>query len=461
MFKLDVAVTPKFRLLVLNSYGFLPVKDGGHERCFNLYCQLSKKIDVTIVSLNLENKYSNIENRADMDNFMYIDIPLESSQISLAHKIGNQLKSGSWDLAKMLAYEEKSNTTRYIHKLIQSHDLVVLAHPWMYPYVHGAQTPILYDAHNNEFEAFKNYYGSDSIDAEIAKFAEDKVLNKADYLTACSENDLLSLVSRTERTVLKKVIQNGSKERQKIANNNSQSRDLVFIGSGHYPNVQAAEVICEMALKLKQYNFYLIGTVGLALNRKVPKNVFIKGYISDNQLDGILNSSLALLNPMMMGSGTHLKIPRALSMGLPIISTEIGARGVNQPKKNGFLICEEFSEFEKALLFLTNDENWQKKSNEAKKLFDEFNWLHISHDFENFITNNCLNPLFEKKFTEQFEHSYQKGNKRIGVLRYIWQLLPIRFRRRFWDKIYPKYLRYKNRNLDIDNHFSNFKTTFS
>jgi hypothetical protein len=51
------------------------------------------------------------------------------------------------------------------------------------------------------------------------------------------------------------------------------------------------------------------------------------GEVTEEQMHHYFVNAFAFVNLVSQGSGSHLKLARALSYGLPIITTAIGARG--------------------------------------------------------------------------------------------------------------------------------------
>ena len=63
-------------------------------------------------------------------------------------------------------------------------------------------------------------------------------------------------------------------------------------------------------------------------------------------------SSVAIV-PLLQGSGTRLKIMEAMSFGNPVVSTSIGAEGLNVTNRKNILIADSPGEFADAIVQLT------------------------------------------------------------------------------------------------------------
>ena len=119
------------------------------------------------------------------------------------------------------------------------------------------------------------------------------------------------------------------------------SKDLVFIGSAYLPNVQAVENIMDIAKELPDLSFRVIGNVAQAVKKKsAPPNVYFLGTVSNEIKDRILSESMLALNPIEIGSGRNLKINDYVSHGVPVLTTEIGARGFDPELRENFIVSE-------------------------------------------------------------------------------------------------------------------------
>ena len=135
-----------------------------------------------------------------------------------------------------------------------------------------------------------------------------------------------------------------------------KSRDIIFVGSGHPPNKVAAKYIVNLAKFLPDFNFIIIGSCGNGLKiNNIPENVDIVGHIDEESLHKYFKTSFAFINPMTSGSGTHLKMMKALSYGIPIITSAIGARGFdNDEIDESMIIAESIDDMKKAIENLDN-----------------------------------------------------------------------------------------------------------
>jgi glycosyltransferase involved in cell wall biosynthesis len=115
----------------------------------------------------------------------------------------------------------------------------------------------------------------------------------------------------------------------------------LFMGSWHGPNLTAVEFVFDLANKLPEVTFLVIGSAGLAFrDRQVPPNVLMTGTLEDDEKGILLGAADIALNPVTAGSGSNLKMLDYAAASLPILSTAFGARGFEFAAGRHYLSAE-------------------------------------------------------------------------------------------------------------------------
>lgn len=91
--------------------------------------------------------------------------------------------------------------------------------------------------------------------------------------------------------------------------------------------------------------------------------VRLAGYVPD--LDELLSSAVALVNPLRFGSGIKLKVLEALARGLPVVSTVVGADGIESGPGTGITVADSPTDFAAELLALAEPERGATAAAEA------------------------------------------------------------------------------------------------
>jgi len=121
---------------------------------------------------------------------------------------------------------------------------------------------------------------------------------------------------------------------------------------------------------------------------KVP-NVTGLGFVDD--LDAFLCAADLAVVPLRHGGGTKLKMLDYLSAGVPTVTTEKGAEGIDLKDGESALIFDGVNEsFVSGIVGLLNDEELRKEiGTNAHELFqDKHEWKEIIKDVNELYT--CL-----------------------------------------------------------------------
>lgn len=146
----------------------------------------------------------------------------------------------------------------------------------------------------------------------------------------------------------------------------SRRRDLLFVGSfNHPPNVDAvrfliAEVMPLVAASAPSMRIKVVGR-GLPEDLQRVLGDDHLGWVED--LDPVIDESLAMIAPLRFGAGVKGKLGRALAAGLPIVTTGVGAEGLGLEDGRNALIRDDARGLAEACLELARDpDTWVRLS---------------------------------------------------------------------------------------------------
>ena len=129
----------------------------------------------------------------------------------------------------------------------------------------------------------------------------------------------------------------------------------------------------------KKFNVDLTQSSHQLFALKESRNVLLLGQISNEEKLELYHISDVALNPMLSGSGTNIKMLDYMAAGLPVITTPVGARGLDIENYNNAIICD-VSEFPKKIRELTNDKDlYDRLSRNGRKLVvEKYDWENIT-----------------------------------------------------------------------------------
>jgi glycosyltransferase involved in cell wall biosynthesis len=250
------------------------------------------------------------------------------------------------------------------------------------------KTKIIYHSHSIEYEIRKRF--SNFLIARITFILEKFVLSLSDLKTS---------VSLFEQNKFKKyygvdavLVPNGvdTANYNGIKKNKNSYKYIIYSGSYSYkPNKVAIDLLIKKIMPgvlIKNPNIKLILTGG-GFERDFNKKWLIDyGQIKKREMISLLNNSLLTIIPLKFGSGTRIKILEALCLGIPTITTSIGAQGILEKNKN-FIIENDLNKFATLANKIINS----KKSREfnKKKFYKKKYSMNLIT--ENFYNQNIIN----------------------------------------------------------------------
>ncbi len=101
--------------------------------------------------------------------------------------------------------------------------------------------------------------------------------------------------------------------------------------------------------------------------------------------------------PLRVGSGTRIKVFEAMAMGCPVVSTRLGAEGLDVIDREHFLAADTAQAFATAILDLLADPALQTRLSDAARALvaSRFAWPQVTRRFEEI----CLSALAPRKGT--------------------------------------------------------------
>lgn len=149
--------------------------------------------------------------------------------------------------------------------------------------------------------------------------------------------------------------------RQDIDYDFSKRKGILFVGGFvHEPNQDAViwfvnEIYPHICRKEK-IPFYIVGShPTVEINRLNGKDgIIVKGFVSDEKLEKLYRECKLVVVPLRYGAGVKGKVVEAMYHGVPIVTTKVGAEGI-EAVENAAVIADDEKEFAKTVLKLYHD----------------------------------------------------------------------------------------------------------
>jgi len=365
-------------ILVLNDFSASKPSGGGEMRINRLYGALSRYHDVASLCLS---DSSRLIRSAITRTFTEISFPKTQEHVAEESRVAKLSWIGASDIVSSYMCVRNQFFLSALKAFYRIADLVVLSHPYMSLALESLRgKPLIYEALNFEF-GLKNRILRDHPLFETlvdqVRYVEKTACKRSSLFIGVSGEDVASLAQFAGLDGKPSyVVENGVdlKGEEFFLDTFADVRkvlggrkSVLFIGSGHSPNVAAVNFIAnELAPALPHHIFLIVGTVGNAFRqREVPKNVLLFGRIDEEYKKVLLRIADVAINPMIEGSGSNLKLPEYLAYRLPTVTTKVGARGYDVEDGKEVIICELREFADKIDYLLGHDEFKQMLSGQG------------------------------------------------------------------------------------------------
>ena len=154
-------------------------------------------------------------------------------------------------------------------------------------------------------------------------------------------------------------------------------KDVLFVGGfEHPPNADAVtylvrEVMPHVWQRRADVSVTIVGgSAPPAVEGLASSRVHIKGWVAD--LEPILESARTMVVPVRYGAGVKGKITQGLAAGLPVVTTRVGAEGLDGQDGKNMLIGEDpHALAERIVQVVEDDELWRVLSLGGRELITE------------------------------------------------------------------------------------------
>lgn len=328
-------------ILVLNFFPtILPPNTGGVLRYFHLYHELSKFYNITLLS----QKYTpEVEVLNYSDTFREIKVPTDDVQHQIDEKLFNEGIGPRFSthaaLSCALLDGPPPTFLQYYNQFYKKCDIVIHDSPFMLKYdiYFGLDNkPRIYNSANHESEFAKHVWSGSRSREYINHIThlEKSLVENATLVLATSDEDINSFrnafnVDPDKINLAPNGIIPGAWN-ERVNNRSANSKiTALFIGSMHQPNIEIVEfIVSQLADKCNNIDFIIAGQCGIGFSDLPTRNIKIMGEVDEKQKLQLYSEADIAINPAFFGTGTKIKTLEFLSAGIPLVSTDIGVKGM-------------------------------------------------------------------------------------------------------------------------------------
>ena len=391
------------RILFLSRWFPFPPDNGAKVRIFNLIKAIARQHQVRLISFASEPVSD--ERLARMREFCY---KVETVPYHLFQANSLKAKLGFFSpIPRSFLDTHNPEYQSLIEKAGQEETFdLLLGSQWdTIPYMLGApsleHTPKLLE------EVEISIYRDQFLRAKqpVARMRKWVMWNKWRYFMAQSlkKIDACTVVSEPEIAPIQNclpgygpigVIPNGADiERFTGDFGQPQPNTVVYTGAmTYYVNLDAmkfflGEVWPKVLAQVPEAKLYMCGRTDGVPVHELPKydSAILTGHLQDIR-PRIAQSWLSIV-PERLGGGTRIKVPEAMALGTPVVSTTRGANGLNLTHGHDILVADEAEAFAQEVIRVLRDSALRDKLSQngratAKSRFD---WRVIGQQLDDFM----------------------------------------------------------------------------
>lgn len=384
------------KVLVLNFFpAFVPPKSGGELRYFNMYQNLSRYYDVTLLSPTYSDHPEEVVTHSEL--FREYRVPKEQIYMELHARMDKEnICPEVSALVCCLASQKKNRCHELYQELYAGADIIIHESPYMFDYdlFFGKDGKCrIYNSYNFETKLVRQMWKGPNAEKyiELIEERERRLVRECDLVFATSEEEREAFSAAfdvpAERICLApNGIDTALYEPLREQPVYNPRKKAYFVGSAHPPNFEAAEFIAsELAPACPEVDFLIAGKCCSAL-KNPPGNVFPLGFIDDAQKNELFAGCDIAINPMFSGAGTNLKTLEFLSCGMPMISTGVGVRGLELQDGMHFILASKETFAARLKECLQNPALLESVSAQGKRYVNQnYSWVGICETVHNRI----------------------------------------------------------------------------
>jgi polysaccharide biosynthesis protein PslH len=394
------------KILFVTPFLPSPPRFGGQRRLEGLMKSLAKHHEVSVLSFNATDEFTQLSLDATKayckEVVTYPDMEFLDRRRKRVLQMRSILSRKSYE---HLLLARRREFQRRLTAMVQSggYDVVQVEFAQMaafdLPVARGSRTVSVLDEHNIEFDILKRTASADvgalrrlysAVDWRKLKSEERSAWRRYQGVAVTSQRDA-EILSQLEPATRVVVVPNGvDVEQFRPAMQAPEPDSLLFFGAiNYYPNHEGIswfldQVFPLILAKRPQTKLYVVGPAPDDMLRRSNDNVKVTGFV--DEVAPYLASASAVVVPLRIGGGTRLKIVEAMATSKAIVSTRIGAEGIDVVNEEHALLADEPAELAAASLRVLEDAALRERlgQNARRLAEDRYSWASLVKGLEAF-----------------------------------------------------------------------------
>lgn len=386
------------KILWIKANKLLPLHSGGDIRSFQILKHLSSGNDVTFLSY-----YDGAEDKtyaAELSNYFPSSTALHTGKsATFISRMSDYLLKLSSPAPYAVSRFASPLVKAKINALLETGSFDVVIADFLDAAInlpHQMAVPAVLFQHNVESEIWRRHAATETnpVKRLIYKFEfqkmlryEQNALRKFQHVIAVSDHDRDLMRAWTSSGIT--VVPTGVdvKQYQPTSDHRNTAPIVMFVGAMDWePNIDAVEVFAgeiwnTIVAAVPGAQFCIVGRNPDRRVRKLASNsIEITGRVES--VADYLQKAAVVIVPLRVGGGTRLKIYEAMAAGKAVVSTTVGAEGLDISPGRDIVIADDPREFANAVVsFLKDPDLRQRYEHAASETARKYDWSVIAKKF--------------------------------------------------------------------------------
>jgi glycosyltransferase involved in cell wall biosynthesis len=392
------------RILWVKAGKLLPVDTGGKIRSFNILRKLACNNTVTVLSY-----YGGAKDAAYEANL--------GKELPGAHCISTGAPDGGTFTQALDYLRRLANPAPYAVSKFTDGQVVATLRQWLpegrfdvavcdflsasLNFPHSLPLPCVLFQHNVESSLWARMAKTETnpvrklsylIESAKMERYERSTLRRFHHVIAVSETDKQQMLAMDPQCEISVVPTGVDTEKYQVFPSASgEPPRIAFTGSMDWePNIDAVEWFCReiwptIVNPFPKAKFQIVGRNPHARVKQLASaTVEVTGTVPS--VSDYLRDAAVVIVPLRIGGGTRLKIFEAMAMGKALVSTTIGAEGLDVRSGENCILADDPASFANSILTLLNDAPLRRKYEKAAAaLAARYDWSNIARQFEDVL----------------------------------------------------------------------------
>jgi glycosyltransferase involved in cell wall biosynthesis len=399
------------KILWVKADKLLPVRNGGNIRTYHILRYLSARHDVTFLTYYGGKRDPNYESAIERELPGALSICTEKKELSGLRRGIDYLAHLKSDAPYAVSRFADDSVRRPIEDGFQEKRFDVAVCDFLDAAVNFPERldiPTVLFQHNVESEIWRRHAetAKDPVRKAIYRMEfrkmlsyEQRALRRFQHVIAVSENDR-SLMSRWVDPSRITVVPTGVDLSHYAPGSEAEEKGKIvtFIGAMDWePNVDGVEFFCseiwpQIRKAMPEAKFRIVGrNPGSRVQRWASDAIEVTGEVPS--VLEYLHEASAVVVPLRIGGGTRLKIYEAMAAGKAVVSTTVGAEGLDVQHGRDIILADDAGSFAQAVITLLREQpTRQRYGKAAAETAARYDWSAIGHRFEEVLQSLAAGP---------------------------------------------------------------------